>query len=75
MFAAGTFFTGNGVDGQITRISPDGSTILNPWVDLPGGGNGLMRGSLHVDRTGVWGGDLLAVTTSGQVWLPLHGYR
>ncbi len=68
VFASGTLFTGNGVDGQITKISPDGSTILNPWVDLPGGGNGLMRGSLYVDRTGVWGGDLLAVTTGGEAW-------
>ena len=27
-----------------------------------------MRGSLYVDRTGVWGGDLIAVTTRGGVW-------
>ena len=67
-FATGTLFTGTGVDGQIAKISPDGSTIINPWVDLPGAGNGLMRGSLFVDRTGVWGGDLLAVTTAGEVW-------
>lgn len=67
-FPTGTLFTGNGNDGQITKISPDGSTIINPWVDLPGSGNGLMRGSLYVDRTGVWGGDLLAVTTGGEAW-------
>jgi hypothetical protein len=67
-FAAGTLFTGNGIDGQITKISPDGSSFINNWVDLPGSGNGLMRGSLYVDRTGVWGGDLLAVTTGGEAW-------
>lgn len=66
-FTPGTMFTGNGLDGQITKINPDG-TIVNPWVDLPGVGNGLMRGSLYVDRTGVFGGDLIVVTTSGEVW-------
>lgn len=67
-FPAGTLFTGNGNDGQITKISPDGSSIINNWVDLPGSGNGLLRGSLYVDRSGVWGGDLLAVTTGGEAW-------
>ena len=27
-----------------------------------------MRGSLYVDRTGVYGGDLIVVTTAGEVW-------
>ncbi len=67
-FPTGTVFTGNGIDGQITKISPDGTSFISAWVDLPGVGNGLMRGSLHVDRTGVWGGDLLAVTTTGEAW-------
>jgi len=65
---AGEFFVGNGTDGQIARISADGTSIDNPWVDLPGDGNGLMRGSLYVDRTGVFGGDLIASTTDGEVW-------
>jgi hypothetical protein len=68
VFPAGEFFVGNGVDGEITRISSDGLTITNPWVSLSGDDNGLMRGSLYVDRTGVWGGDLIAVTTNGQIW-------
>ncbi len=67
-FIAGDLFVGNGLDGQITRITDNGATTIDPWVDLPGDGNGLMRGSLFVDRTGDWGGDLIAVTTSGQVW-------
>ncbi len=67
-FLAGDFFVGNGVDGQIVRITDDGATLFNPWVDLPGAANGLMRGSLYVDRTDVFGGDLVAVTTAGQVW-------
>ena len=64
----GTLFTGNGVDGQIVKISADGLTITNPWVDLPGVGNGLMRGSLYVDRTGIYGGDVIVVTSAGEVW-------
>ena len=67
-FTAGDLFTGNGVDGQISRISNNGGTITSSWADLPGAGNGLMRGSLYVDRTGVFGGDLIVVTTAGQVW-------
>jgi hypothetical protein len=64
----GTLFTGNGLDGEIVRISADGSTIQNPWVTLPGTGNGLMRGSLYVDRTGIFNGDLIVATTTGEVW-------
>lgn len=67
-FTAGDLFVGNGVDGQIVRITDDGATVINPWVDLPGAGNGLMRGSLYVDRTGLWAGDLVVCTTTGQVW-------
>lgn len=66
--AVGTLFTGNGIDGQIVKISPDGSVITNPWVDLPMTGNGLMRGSLYVDRTGLYAGDLIVATTTGEVW-------
>ena len=64
----GTLFTGNGLDGEIVRISADGTTIQNPWVTLPGTGNGLMRGSLYVDRTGIFNGDLIVATTTGEVW-------
>ncbi|MFQ5585377.1 MAG: PEP-CTERM sorting domain-containing protein [Thermodesulfobacteriota bacterium] len=67
-FTTGDLFVGNGVDGQIARITSGGATIINPFVSLPGAGNGLMRGSLYVDRTGVYGGDLIAVTTGGEVW-------
>jgi hypothetical protein len=67
-FTAGELFTGNGVDGQVVRISADGSTVQSPWVSLPGAGNGLMRGSLFVDDTGVYGNDLIVATTAGEVW-------
>ena len=66
-FRAGELFTGSGAPGVVVRVSPDGSQVQNPWVTLPGE-NGLMRGSLYVDRTGVYGGDLIVVTTTGGVW-------
>jgi hypothetical protein len=65
---AGTLFTGNGVDGQVVKVTADGSAITNPWVDLPGADNGLIRGSLYVDRTGIYNGDLIICTTGGEVW-------
>lgn len=67
-FNVGDLFVGNGIDGQVVRVSSDGTTITNPWADLPGVGNGLMRGSLYVDRTGIYGDELIVVTTTGQVW-------
>ena len=67
-FKVGDLFVGNGIDGQIVRITDGGQTVVNPWVDLPGDNNGLMRGSLYIDRTGEFGGDLCVVTTSGEVW-------
>ncbi|MCB1745143.1 MAG: hypothetical protein KDK91_32545, partial [Gammaproteobacteria bacterium] len=59
---AGTLYSGTGVEGQILRVNPDRSTRL---IDT--GARGLFRGSLHVDRTGVFDGDLIAVTTAGAV--------
>jgi hypothetical protein len=66
-FMAGELFTGTGVAGQVARISPDGSTVLLPWITLPGE-TGLLRGALHMDETGVFGGDLLVATDAGSVW-------
>jgi hypothetical protein len=66
-FTPGELFVGTGTPGVVARVSPDGSTIEDPWVTLPDE-EGLMRGSLHVDRTGVWAGDLIVVTTTGGVW-------
>jgi YD repeat-containing protein len=66
-FTAGEMFTGSGVGGVIVRISPDGKTVQNPWVTLPGEG-GLLRGQLYIDRTGIFGGDLIIATTTGNIW-------
>ena len=66
-FSAGEMFTGSGVAGVIVRISPDGTKVQNPWVRLPNE-SGLLRGQLYIDRTGVWGGDLIVATTVGNIW-------
>jgi RHS repeat-associated protein len=65
-FRAGELFTGTGTAGVIARISADGSSVQNPWVSLPG--ESAVVNALYVDRTGVYGGDLLAVTAQGNVW-------
>lgn len=67
-FNPGELFVGNGVPGEIVRVGPSGSPVINPWVSLPGSNIGLMRGSFYVDDTGVFGDELIAVTTTGSVW-------
>lgn len=66
-FTPGELFTGTGVAGEIARISPDGLTTQIPWVTLPNE-TGLMRGSLFQDKFCSFGGDLIVVTTAGNVW-------
>jgi uncharacterized repeat protein (TIGR01451 family) len=66
-FTAGEVFTGTGVPGVIARIAPNGGSVINPWVTLPGE-TGLLRGSLFQDRYCAFGGDLLVVTTAGNAW-------
>jgi hypothetical protein len=68
-FPPGTLFASTGAPGTpaaIARLSADGAAVQNPWVVLPDE-SGPVTG-LHVDRTGVFGGDLIAVTAAGGVW-------
>jgi RHS repeat-associated protein len=65
-FRTGELFTGTGAPGVVARIAPDGAAVQNPWVTLPGEAG--LPGGLHVDRTGVFGGDLIVVTDAGGVW-------
>jgi len=65
-FPAGELFTSTGVPGAIAHVNASGATVQNPWVTLPNE-IGAISG-LYLDRTGVFGGDLLAVTTTGGVW-------
>jgi RHS repeat-associated protein len=65
-FQPGTLFTTTGTPGVIARISADGASVQNPWVILPDETEAVT--GLHIDRTGVFGGDLIVVTAAGGVW-------
>jgi RHS repeat-associated protein len=65
-FQPGTVFASTGAPGVVALLSADGASVQNPWVILPEE-TGLVTG-LHLDRTGVFGGDLIVVTASGGVW-------
>ena len=65
-FKSGTVFASTGVPGVVARISPDGASVQNPWVTLPDAAEPIT--GLHLDRTGVFGGDLLVVNAAGGVW-------
>jgi len=77
-FRIGEVFRGAGSSygGEIIRIEPDGTTngtLGNSgmaWVILTNATvtSESLASSLWVDQTGVWGGDLIVVTLSGDVW-------
>ncbi|MHC5538982.1 putative Ig domain-containing protein, partial [Singulisphaera rosea] len=66
-FTPGDLFTGNGADGQVSRITDNGQTLIKDWVTLPGEA-GLLRGDLTFDTTGLFGYQLIVVTTTGGIW-------
>jgi len=65
-FKPGDLFTSTDAPGVVARVASDGGTVQNPWATLAGE-TGLVTG-LYVDRTGIYGGDVIAVTTSGGIW-------
>lgn len=65
-FKPGDLFTGTEAPGVVARVASDGGMVQNPWATLSGE-TGVVT-SLHVDRTGIYGGDVIAVTTSGGIW-------
>jgi YD repeat-containing protein len=68
-FLAGELFHGNpNLPGVIARVAPDGSSELSPWVRLPGEAGFIGRTGISLDRTGVFGGDLLVMTSAGNLW-------
>ncbi len=66
-FTAGDLYFGAAQPGKIGKITADGSGVFTNWATLTGDTN-LLLGGFHVDRTGVFGGDLIVVTGSGGVW-------
>jgi fibro-slime domain-containing protein/RHS repeat-associated protein len=65
-FKPGELFAGTDVPGVVARIASDGGTVQNHWATLTGE-TGLVTG-LYLDRTGIYGGDVIAVTSSGGIW-------
>ncbi|MFM2295519.1 MAG: hypothetical protein RLZZ350_1932 [Verrucomicrobiota bacterium] len=67
-FVKGEMFFGTGVNGVIGKLSTNGSVYSNSWATLTNstGYESLIRGSLCVDQSGSFGGDLIAVTGNGQ---------
>jgi hypothetical protein len=66
----GELYTGNGIGGQVTKISPDGTSFNHTWADLQkfgyqSGWYGFLRGGVLFDETGVLGGDLLILDQQG----------
>ena len=59
-WATGDMYFNTAQAGTIGRISADGSSVNTNWATLPGETN-LLR-SLYIDQSGVWSGDLIAVT-------------
>jgi hypothetical protein len=67
-FLPGDLFAVAGSGGRIIRITDNGNTVVDPWVVLPDAGGPQAYVSLYLDRTGLWGGDLIAVTGDGHIW-------
>jgi RHS repeat-associated protein len=65
-FTPGELFAGSSETGVIARVSADGSSLDNPWVTLPK--ETRIVDSLCLDRTGLFNGNLIAVTSQGRVW-------
>ena len=58
-------FTAGGL-GQIVRLSTEGAVVGQSWASLPGE-LGVVT-ALHIDRTGVFDGAVLAGTATGDIW-------
>lgn len=75
-FTAGEMYFGTPVNGVIGKVSADGTQTNLSWAVLTTNNlaaNSLIRGSLYIDRTGIFGHDLIAVTggssfEGGEVW-------
>jgi RHS repeat-associated protein len=67
-FTPGDVFLLRANDASIARISNNGQTVIDPWVKMGGGYLYGEGGGITFDQTGVFGGDLIAVTTQGAVW-------
>ncbi len=52
----------SGAEGRIGRVSADGTGVTSSWASLTPPTEEFFRGGLAFDQTGIFGGDLIAVT-------------
>src|SRR5207302_4111622 len=75
-WTAGDVYFGMGQPGVIGKISADGSTVITNWATLTNAAAGIGEtnfvGSLYIDQSGVFNGDLIVVT-SGSTNSPSDG--
>jgi hypothetical protein len=64
-FKPGDIFATGPSDGQIIRITDGGKTVISPWVALYNTGPFT---AFRFDDTGVFGGDLIAMTHGAQIF-------
>jgi hypothetical protein len=67
-WTVGDLFSGNGQGGQIVKLGNGGNAVLNPWIILPGETGASVVHGLTIDRTGIFGGNMIATTSGGGVW-------
>lgn len=65
-FTSGDIFLPGSDPGSITKVSDGGMQATDDWVRLPS--TSAVR-EMTFDRDGAFGGDMLAVTRDGKVWL------
>ncbi len=64
-FVVGDVFATGMDSGRVAHVSADGATVDPMWATPPLAGRIL---GLRMDRTGIFGGDLMLATDAGQVW-------
>ena len=64
-FVAGEMFFGDGTVGHVGKVPPNGLNPVRPWSILTGATE-IIRGGLHLDTTGMFGNDLVVVTSDNE---------
>jgi hypothetical protein len=65
-FVAGDVYINRGPNGEVSRLNAGGTVLADIWVDLHSSG---LWGGLTFDRTGTFGGRLVAADNSGRIFL------
>ena len=69
-FVAGDVYVNRGPNGEISRLDATGNVLADVWADLPSAG---LWGGLAFDKTGTFGGRLVAADVNGKIFLADSG--